>query len=190
MKQALGIISILLALIAYVPYTRDVLNGKTKPHVYSWFIWGSLSLLIAVLQLKKGAGPGAYMTLFAGVISLFIFALGLPDGKKDITQIDTIMFVLALIATGVWLLAEQPVASMVLLISADALGSIPTFRKSWHKPHEETLFFWSISPVRHAISIGALASYNLVTLLNPITWVLINSSFVILLVSRRKYLTS
>ncbi|HET9721679.1 MAG TPA: hypothetical protein VFP32_01465, partial [Candidatus Saccharimonadales bacterium] len=73
MKQALGLIAVLLALIAYIPYVRDVLKEKTKPHIYSWFIWGALSLLIAALQFKKGAGPGAYMTLFTGAISLFIF---------------------------------------------------------------------------------------------------------------------
>ncbi len=190
MKEALGLVSIALAFIAYVPYTRDVLKGKTKPHVYSWFIWGLLSLLIAALQLKKGAGPGAYMTVFTGIISLFIFALGARNGKKDITSLDTTMFVLALVATAIWLFANRPLASMILLLGADVLGSIPTFRKSWHKPHEETLIFWTISPVRHAISIGALISYNAVTLLNPVTWVIINSSFVVLLITRRKVLAT
>lgn len=188
MKQVLGVIAILLALIAYIPYIRDVLRRKTKPHVYSWFIWGFLSILIALLQFKKGAGPGAYMTLFTGCISLLIFILAMRNGKKYITKLDTFTFVLALIASGIWLLADQPLASMILLMVADVLGSIPTIRKSWHLPYEETLFLWAVSPVRHAISIGALTSYNAVTLLNPATWVILNSFFLVLLLTRRKTL--
>ena len=189
MKEFLGIAAMVLALIAYVPYIRDVLKSKTKPHVYSWFIWGLLSLLIAALQIKKGAGPGAYMTLFTGLISLYIFTLGLRNGRKDITRIDTVVFITALIATGIWLFADQLLTSMILLIGADALASMPTFRKSWHKPREETLVFWAISPIRHAISVGAIASYNAVTLLNPLTWVVINTSFVLMLIFRRKKLS-
>ena len=101
MKEFLGIAAMVLALIAYVPYIRDVLKSKTKPHVYSWFIWGLLSLLIAALQIKKGAGPGAYMTLFTGLISLYIFTLGLRNGRKNITRIDTVVFITALLATGI-----------------------------------------------------------------------------------------
>lgn len=37
-KQVLGIISIFVAIIAYIPYLRDTFNGRTKPHVISWFL--------------------------------------------------------------------------------------------------------------------------------------------------------
>lgn len=188
MKELLGAIATLLLFISYVPYIRDVLKGKTKPHIYSWFVWGLLSLLVAALQIKKGAGPGAYVTAAAALVSLFVFLLGLRNGKKDITKTDTTVFVMALLATGIWLFAEQPLTSMILLVSAGTLGSIPTFRKSWHKPQEETLFFWSLSPIRHLISIGAIVSYNAVTLLNPVTWVVINSAMTLLLILRRKKL--
>ena len=186
MKELLGITATILAFVAYAPYIRDVLKGKTKPHIYSWSIWGLLTLLVSALQFKEGAGPGAYMTLATGFISFLVFFLGLRNGKKYITTLDTLIFIMALVATGLWLLAEQPLSSMLLLVGAGLLGSIPTFRKSWHKPHEETLFYWGISPIRHAISIGAIASYNAVTLLNPIVWVVINSSLSILLIIRRK----
>ncbi len=188
MKQVFGFLAVCLALIAYIPYIRDVLKSKTKPHVYSWFIWGLLSLIVAGLQISKGAGPGAYMTLVAGLLSVFIFALGLRNGKKDITKTDTIVFVLALIATGVWLLADQPLTSMFLLVGAGLLGSIPTFRKSWTKPREETLFYWAMSPVRHAVSLAAITSYNAVTVMNPLVWIVINSGLAILLVLRRAIL--
>jgi hypothetical protein len=188
MKHFFGLVATILVFVAYVPYVKHVLSGKTKPHVYSWFIWGLLSVLVAALQFQKGAGSGAWMTLAAGLVSFLVFFLGLPNGKKDITKIDTGIFIAALFAAGIWLLAERPLTSMLLLVGAGVLGSIPTFRKSWHKPHEETLIYWSISPIRHGLSIFAITSYNTITMLNPLTWVVVNTCMSLLLIIRRRKL--
>ncbi|MGI0134581.1 MAG: hypothetical protein ACREBW_06460 [Candidatus Micrarchaeaceae archaeon] len=171
--------------VAYIPYIRDVIKQKTHPHIYSWFIWGLLSLLIALLQFQKGAGFGAYVTATAGLISMVVCFLGIRNGKKDITAADTAVLMAALIATGIWLVTKQPLTSMILLVGAGALGSIPTIRKTWHKPHQETLFYWALSPIRHACSIGAIASYNVVTLLNPMTLIVINGGLCLVIVMRR-----
>lgn len=72
MKEFLGIIATILVFVAYVPYVRDILKGKTKPHVYSWFIWSVLGILVAILQIKEGVGSGAYMTLAAGSVSFSV----------------------------------------------------------------------------------------------------------------------
>jgi hypothetical protein len=187
-KALFAALATILIFVAYVPYIRDTLKGKTKPHIYSWSLWGILSVLVAAIQFNKGAGIGALVTLTTGLISFFIFFLGLKNGKRDITKLDTAIFVTAIAATFIWLFAKQPLTSMILLVGAGTLGSFPTFRKSWQKPHEETLFYWSLSPVRHLLNIGAIASYNAVTLLNPVTWVIINTAMALLLIIRRKTL--
>lgn len=43
MKEIIGVTAVLLAFISYAPYIRDILKGRTKPHVYSWFVWGFVS---------------------------------------------------------------------------------------------------------------------------------------------------
>jgi len=37
-KVTLSIIGIALTFAGYVPYIRDIFKGKTKPHVFSWFV--------------------------------------------------------------------------------------------------------------------------------------------------------
>lgn len=186
MKDAVAAIAVVLAFVAYVPYFRDIIKGKTKPHVYSWFVWGFVTAIIFAIQVKGGAGAGALVTLSAVVCSFIVFFLGLKNGNKDITKSDTVFFILALFATGIWVFAKRPGLSVVLLVTIDMLGFMPTVRKSWQKPSEETLFTWSLNGFRHGLSIVALKQYNVLTLLYPVAWALANIFFSLMLVLRRK----
>src|SRR5665213_2891074 len=106
-KEIIGIVAAGLVFIAYYPYLRDIKRGKTKPHPYSWFIWGFNTLLIFTLQVSHGAGSGAYTTATVAGMSFLICLLGLRNGKKDIVAIDTMCLVLAIIAGCIWLFAKQ-----------------------------------------------------------------------------------
>ncbi|HEY4964023.1 MAG TPA: hypothetical protein VIH90_04980 [Candidatus Saccharimonadales bacterium] len=188
-KETIGVIAVVLSFVAYVPYIRDILKGKTKPHIYSWFVWGFLTTIIFALQVKGNGGPGAWVTLSAGVFSFIVFFLGLKHGDKNITKSDTVFFIAALVATGIWMFAKQPALSVILLVSIDMIGFIPTIRKSWKKPHEETLFLWSLNGFRHGLSILALRQYSILTVLYPAVWTAANILFSLMLVIRRKNLS-
>ena len=188
MKQIVGIVAVILAIVAYVPYFRDIIKGKTKPHVYTWFVWGVVTSIIFALQVRGGGDWGVYVTLSAAVLSFVVFALGLRNGNKDIKKIDTAFLLIALIALGLWLFAQQPVVSVVLLVTIDMLGFAPTIRKSWNRPFDETLFTWSLNGFRHGLSILALGHYNILTLLYPLAWTVANILFSTLLIVRRKVL--
>lgn len=189
MKNVIGVIAVILAFAAYIPYFRDIVKGKTKPHIYSWFIWGFLTTIIFALQVKGGGGAGAWVTLSAGIFSFIVFFLGLRSGDKDITKSDTVFFIAALIATGLWVFAKQPTLSVILLVVVDMLGFIPTIRKSWKKPQEETLFMWALNGFRHSLSILALRQYNTLTLLYPSVWAAANILFSLMLIIRRRALS-
>ncbi|MBF8250371.1 MAG: hypothetical protein HW400_972 [Candidatus Levybacteria bacterium] len=185
-KTIISLFAILLAVVGYVPYIRDTLREKTKPHVYSWFIWGFETAIAYGLQVAAGAGVGSWVTLVAAIVCLTIFFLGMRNGKKDITLADTVFFILSLIAMFLWLIAKQPVLSAILISSIALLGFIPTIRKSWNKPYSETLFFYEISAFRHGLSVFALQQYNIVTWLYPVTWVFTNGLFSLILIIRRR----
>lgn len=126
MKEIIGGIAVFLTFAAYVPYYRDIIKGKTHPHVYSWSLWGLLTVLLVALQIKGGAGAATWVTAAAGLLCIGVIVLSLKRGKKDITTSDTIVAILALMAIGFWLVANQPVMSIILVIVADALAFIPT----------------------------------------------------------------
>ena len=187
-KIIISSVAVILMIFAYVPYIRDIFKNKTKPHAFSFFIWGSASFLIYALQVKGGAGVGSWVTLGVSLISIFIFVLALRFGEKNITKSDILFLALALISLFLWVIVKQPVWSIILIVLVDILGFAPTIRKSWNKPHSETLFLYQMSALRHGLAIFSLEKFNILTLLNPVTWTLANGLFAILLIVRRKKL--
>ncbi len=187
MKEILGTIAVILTFLAYVPYYRDILSSKTHPHIYSWSLWGLLTILIVALQLKGGAGISAVaVTAAAGLMCFGIVVLSLKHGKKYITLPDTIVAILSLIAIGFWAIAKQPNISMVLVIVADLLAFIPTVRKSWHKPYTETLSLYATNTVRFTLAFLALRNYTFLSASWIIAWVIANLLFAVMLVIRRR----
>ncbi|MEK7571820.1 MAG: hypothetical protein AAB553_06110 [Patescibacteria group bacterium] len=189
-KNTIGIIAISLTFFGYIPYIRDTLKGKTKPHIYSWFIWASIGAIAFALQLSGGAGIGGFVTLTAVIIACIIFILGLRSGKKDITKFDTLCLVFALLALLIWIFAKQPVFSAVLLTAIEVVAFIPTIRKSWNNPHSETLSFYLMNTLRFTLAIIALQNYSILTTLYPAVWLLGNGAFSIILIVRRKQLAN
>jgi hypothetical protein len=189
LKDVVGIVAIVLTFAGYAPYFRDVIKGKTQPHVYSWFLWGFVTFIAAALQISGGAGISGFVTLTAATMCSTVFVLGFfKEGERDITRSDTIFFILGFVALGFWLIAEQPVISIILVTVIDLLGFAPTIRKSWNKPYSETVSFYLLNTVRFALAIMALHSYTIVTAAYPITWAFANGIFGAILLVRRKQL--
>lgn len=70
----------------------------------------------------------------------------------------------------------------------DFLGFMPTIRKSYRKPHEETLIHYVLAGLKFALAVVALDNYTLVTWLYPASLVAANLFFVFMLVARRRKL--
>lgn len=186
MKPALGIIATLLTFVAYIPYYRDILRGKTHPHIYSWSLWCLLTVLIVALQIKDGAGPGVFVTIAAGLMCIGVVLLSFKHGKKDITISDTVVLILTLVAIAFWLVADQPITSLILAIAADLLAFIPTIRKSWNKPYSETLSLFVTNTFRFILALLAVQNYTILTALWLFVWAIGNGLFSLLIILRRK----
>lgn len=188
MKELIGGIAVFLTFAAYIPYYRDIIRGKTHPHVYSWSLWGLLTVLLVALQIKGGAGAATWVTAAAGLLCIGVIILSLKSGKKDITTSDTIVAIIGLIAIGFWLIADQPVMSIVLVIVADALAFIPTIRKSWNKPYTETLSLYATNALRFFLALVAVEKYTFLSASWIVFWATGNGMFAIMLMIRRKQL--
>ncbi len=186
MKTALGIIATVMAFVSYIPYIRNMLSGKTKPHAFSWLVWGTLTAIAFVGQVSEGAGPGAWVTGFTACVSFFIFVTALRTGEKDIAKSDWLSLVGASIAMLLWWATSDPLIAVILITLIDALGFFPTFRKSYHKPYEETAITFAISGLKFVIAIIALENLTPTTWLYPASLVLMNGIFVVMLLIRRK----
>lgn len=187
-KNIVGVVAVILVFVGYIPYFRDILKGKTIPHVYSWFLWEFVGAITFALQISYGAGFGAYVTLAAEFMGATVIVLSffLHRSKFDITKMDTFFLFLAFVSLGFWLIAKQPVISIILATTTELLGFVPTIRKTWHKPHSETLSLYTLNTMRFGLAFLALQHYSFITAMYPITWTLANGVFAIMLILRRR----
>lgn len=184
----ISVFTIALSFAAYIPYIVDIVKNKTKPHVFTWFATTITAFTAYGLQVVGNAGVGSLTMLVISCICVVVFILSVWKGTKDITRSDIFFLIASLLALIVWVYAEQPILSVILITAAEVLGFIPTIRKSWKDPRSETLSLYTISIVRHTASIFALESLNLLTVLYPAVWAIMCVIIAGILLYRRSYL--
>ena len=174
MKEFIGAITVTLTFIALYPYIFDIFRGKTKPHVFTWLVWAIVTILVFLGQWQKGGGPGSWTTGVTGILTIFIALISIKKGSKDITKLDVVMFVGALLGIIPWLLIKDPTLSVVILTIIDVLAFVPTIRKTNNNPESETFVSYVLHAIRHSLSIVALKNYNLATYIYPASLAVMN----------------
>lgn len=187
-KLILGIITVVIAFISYIPYFRDIFKGKTKPHAFSWLVWSVLTGIGFVGQVADNGGAGTWVTGVSALICIIVFFLALFKGEKEITRTDWLSLFGAGIAILLWIVVDQPIISIILITLIDALGFAPTFRKSFHKPQEETVITYTFSAIKFFIALFALDTFSILTVLYPASLVVMNGLFVIMIIIRKRQL--
>ena len=185
-KITLGILSIVIAVISYIPYFRDIFSGKTKPHAFSWFVWSVLTGIAFAAQIVKHGGPGAWVTGLTALACLIISLLALYKGEKDFPLFDWTCLFLAFVALALWWFTKDPTGSVILITITDAIAFIPTFRKCYYKPHEETISTYILSIVKFVLGIFALSTFIFATWFFPVAITLMNTIFVAMVLIRRR----
>jgi len=187
-KWALASFAALISVCNLIYYASNAFKGKTKPHLYTWLIWGIVTVIAAIAQIVSGGGVGAYYTLLIAFNCLFIAVLAYFKGEKDIHRSDKACLGFCLIAIILWPLLKSPLLSVLIVTIVDTVGFIPTIRKSFSKPHEENLFSFSIYAFTYSLSILALESYNFITVFYPAVIVITAASLAVMRIIRRKQL--
>jgi len=185
-KIILAYLSIVIGIIGYIPYFRGIFSGKTKPHAFSWLVWSLLVGITFAAQLTSGGGAGAWVTGFTATVCFIIFLLSFAKGDKHFILFDWVALGMALLALALWRVTNDPTLSVILLTLTDALSFLPTLRKGFYKPHEDSPILWALTVTKWTLSMFALQSFSLVTLLYPVYLIIINAFFTVLLIVRKK----
>lgn len=185
-KTIIGIVTVILAAVSYVPYFRDMLSGKTKPHAFSWLIWAVLNGIAYIGQVHDKGGAGSWPLGFTVVAMSAIFLVSLKKGEKDIRPFDWFCLIAAGFALIPWLLADSPLTSIILVTIIDLLGFMPTIRKVYIRPFQETLFTHVLSTIKYGLILIALQTYTAVTVLFPLAVFIADGLLVALIMVRRK----
>lgn len=186
MNSTLGIFAITIGFIGYIPYFKTMIGGKTKPHAFTWFVWGLLTAIAFAGQIAGNGGAGAWVTGFTALVSFIIFAYAIRWGEKDFPLSDWLCLLGCSVAIVAWLFTKEPLVAIVLITIIDMVAFIPTIRKSYYNPESEPTITYGLSGLKFMIGIVALESMTLTTVLYPASLVIMNGLFVVMLLTLRK----
>ena len=183
--QIYALLSMILSLVAFIPYAGGMVRGVVKPHLFSWLIWTLVTGLIALAQLAEGGGAGAWATVMICFLCGVTLVASLFCGETSRTRFDWICLGLALTAIPLWLLTKTPVLAVSLLTLIEYIAMGPTLRKTLKNPHSENLSFYVICVFKYALAAMALDQWSYTTALYPIATGLMALIFITIVVMRR-----
>lgn len=167
-KLLLSITGICLTLAAFIPYIKSIYSGKTKPHVFSWVIWGSTTFVVFLAQLAAKGGVGAWPFGVSGIITLFIAYLAYQRRADiSITRTDWVFFISGMSAIPCWYVTSDPFWAILILTIVDTIAFGPTIRKAYYKPQEESTLFFILMTFRNIVALIALEHYSVTTMMFP-----------------------
>ena len=179
-------LAIAVSVIRYGTYLWSIYKKETKPHVFSWFNWGLVTGIGAYAQFQLDGGPSAWVLTVVASTCLFIAFVALFVGEKKITRSDWVAFIGALLAVPVWLLTDNPLFALFVVIVIDILSYYPTIRKSWNDPWGEppVSYFWA--GLRYFLALFAVPDPQFSTLLYPLFLMASDWGVALFLIVRRK----
>ena len=182
-------IAIAITFAAFVPYIRAIVAGKTRPHVFSWVIWGATTFVVFLAQVEGQGGVGAWPIGVSGAITLFIAILAFVK-RADVTisKSDWLFFIAAMSSLPLWYATADPLWAVVVLTTVDVLGFGPTVRKAYSAPHSESQLFFGLFALRNVLVIMALERYSATTVLFPAVIAVACMMLVIMIAYRRRVL--
>ncbi len=175
----------MLGVLGLVPYVRDIFHHKTEPERAMWWIYAFLFAVLFAAQLNAGA---KWLLLVTGeyVVSAVIIAvLSLRYGYGKFHKRDMISLVIAALGIVLWLITNNPLIAIVIVILVDAAGFWLTLLKTWHAPHSETLISWQLSFAGALLSIFTVNTWRLDLVIYPLYAALGTALLVGLIMYRR-----
>lgn len=185
-QTILGVIASIISLVGSVVYIRSILQGRTKPHLYTWLIFAILTTIALIAQIVDGAGPGAWMMAVTALSCGTTALLSLKYGEKSRTVSDRFALLAALLAIVPWLFTKDPLLSVIMISLIDGIAMIPTIRKSWHNPYQENLPTFWLANLKNVIALFALKNFTLTTSFYLISICFVNTALILVCLHRRR----
>jgi hypothetical protein len=156
-----------LTLLALLPYAIGIVAGRVRPNIASWLIWTALTAIATAAELMTGEITAAVITLAATIATGMVVLLGLRYGYTAFGRLEWFCLVGGGVGLLGWLLLNNASFAVVITVSVDLIGGIPTVLHAWQKPGEEEWRTFALSALGAACGIAALNTFTWISLPYP-----------------------
>ncbi|MBI5139557.1 hypothetical protein HZA26_03035 [Candidatus Nomurabacteria bacterium] len=183
-------LSIAISLFGSFFFIKDILAGRARPNLVTWFFWALAPLVGTFLQDKAGAGLSVLPVFLAGFFPLIIFFIALSQKNSywKITNFDILCGVFALISLILWVLTRNTDISILFAISADALAAVPTLIKSWKYPETETAIGYVPGIFNNILGLLVIKEWDFSIYSFGVYFIVLNTTLVIFIIRKKIFL--
>ncbi len=159
-EQAIGLIAGAIGFLAFVPYILEAIQRKTRPNRATWIIWAILGIIIAASYWASGARETVWAPAAYAVGITAVALISVKYGEGGWTALDIACLLGAGAGLIVWWLTSEPEFSLYLTIAIDAIGAIPTIRKSYERPESESRSSWLMFLAANTLNLFAIREWS------------------------------
>src|SRR5882757_2786634 len=178
-RDALGILSVALAVLAAVIYTAQTLRGDVRPHPLSWFLFGVLSLTGYLVQRDQGARQGSWTLLAMTIICFLFVAVSVARGERTFSRQEWAFVAAAGAVFVLYLFTRDANVAAAMTTAIDALGYGPTFIRGWSFPRKDSVTSFAINGAKFVPSLMAMEPISFATSSYPATLLVLNTAVAI-----------
>ncbi len=132
MKKTLGVLSVVVAALAYIYMVISVAVGTGEGVSLTTFaLWSTLAWITGFSILKQGANPAVPMVY--GVGSALTALILLLKGSFQWSGLDTVITILVVVCIVLWL-TMGPRWAMIMSIMTTVIAGIPFVVMTWKAP--------------------------------------------------------
>ena len=182
MKSFFAVLGAGIILFCTLPYIVNIVRGRTKPNIVTWFTW-SLLVGIGTAALFAAHETRAAWLLLSDTISTFAVVLfGLKYGIAKLDVFDGLCQLGAVIGVVLWFVFNSPLIAIASTILIDFIGTVPTLRHSWSRPDEETSITYVLGIMATTFTLLSLRSYEFTAWVYP-AYLLVSNTLLVVTIS-------
>lgn len=202
LKFVCAVLSVLLSIIAFIPYAIDVWKIKTnedvRPTISGWVSWGLSDVAILSAMIASDAVSWQMASYLGG--QLVVIVLSLRKGLKiaqmrgesytwraafmDWEYKDTICVAIVVVAVGIWAVNHNPDHAIFLTLISTVIGTWAVVRHLRQDPFREPLIPWMLWLSGGVFGVIAIPVWNFAGASAPILFVGVQLTMVSLCLRR------
>lgn len=112
--------------------------------------------------------------------------MSIKYGVGGINRFDIGCLAVALIGIFLWLFTKNPLTALYINIAVEAVGYLPTIKKSYLQPDSESTISWTMAAIASVVNLFAITSFSFKIALYPIVLLVLNGTLALLLLRPHK----
>jgi hypothetical protein len=190
MAPVLGVMAGVCAVVNTIPYIRDIVRGRTRPHRGTWLVWAVLAIVVYLSQRAEGASWSLLMAGAQAALTGLVFVLAIRHGEGGLCASDAFLTAVAGAGVAGWIVLDEPIVATASVVAADLLAAAMMAPKTYRDPGSETLASFALASLGGALAAGAVGSAEPALLVYPAYFCAVNAAIALLIHRRRAVLAA